>query len=138
MDSGSSKTLTRMKEWKRKHTLWIHVSAHQSLDPILAKWRWLVCTEAKSARLSAVPLIALVGNIKEFTINNQPQTFNVWDRKFSNNVGKQHNYPFLEELLQHEVKSHIKENLATILRFFLVMMLMEQSEPKQTHKGLFF
>lgn len=112
-------------------TLWIHVSAHHSLNPVLAKWRWLVCTKAKFASLSAMPLIALVRNIKEFTIKNQPKTFNVWDRKFSNDVGKQRNYPFLEESLQHEVKSHIKENLATILRFFLVM-IMEQSEPKQT------
>lgn len=41
-----------------------------------------------------------VWNIYEVTIKNQPKTFNVFDRKFSDNVGRQHSYPFGEELLQ--------------------------------------
>lgn len=87
-------------------------------------------------------------------LKSQPKPFKVPGREFSNDVGRRHNYPFREESLQKlnmKSKSHMKESLATTMRFFLVIVLMvhscsiEQLKPKAntryfsfSHKGFVF
>lgn len=93
--------LIPVRNGKKNAPMQNRVPAYQSLRPFLAERWWLVCPEAKSTSPSASP-------VKEVTSRNGPEPFNVCDRKFSKNVGRQHNYPFFKR--NPEQKLNMKSN----------------------------